>query len=189
LQPINVDVLKEILTWSRTRPSWQRDALRQLVTKRALEHSDIEELTALCKSKHGLAEKDAWTPLEIHHIPRRGGGFDVVKLSALVHHHGVNALATDQTLDFGPALTIVYGNNAAGKSGYTRILKRACRARGAPEEILGNVLFDTVPLRPSATIRFEFGAKQEELRWTDQESHDALSRVSVLDRHWTCPLG
>ena len=51
----------------------------------------------------------------------------------------MNALARDQTIEFGPSLTIVYGANAAGKSGYARILKRACRARGA-EEILGNDL-------------------------------------------------
>ena len=33
-------------------------------------------------------------------------------------------------LRFGPNLTVVYGDNAAGKTGYIRILKSACRGRG-----------------------------------------------------------
>jgi len=44
----------------------------------------------------------------------------------LTHRSGVNALANDQTIEFCPSLTVVFGANAAGKSGYTRILKRAC---------------------------------------------------------------
>ena len=60
------------------------------------------------------------------------------------HHKGVNALAEDQTLKFAPGLTIVYGDNGAGKTGYIRILKQACRARGQ-EEILGNVVSGALP--------------------------------------------
>jgi ABC-type cobalamin/Fe3+-siderophores transport system ATPase subunit len=42
----------------------------------------------------------------------------------------VNNLTPGQTLAFAPAaITVVYGNNGAGKSGYARLLKRICRAR------------------------------------------------------------
>jgi hypothetical protein len=59
-----VDVLKEILDWSSSRPPWQRDALRRLVTKGRLQASDLEELTELCKATHGLAEKKPSDPLK-----------------------------------------------------------------------------------------------------------------------------
>ena len=49
----------------------------------------------------------------------------------------MNALAENQTLKFAAGLTVVYGDNGAGKTGYIRILKQACRARGR-EQILGN---------------------------------------------------
>ena len=178
-----MDVLKEILDWSSTRPAWQRDALRRLVTQGKLQDSDLEELVALCKVPHGLAERREPSPLAERHIPSRGAGLDVVKLTSLTHHRGVNALAAGQTIKFGPELTIVYGGNAAGKSGYTRILKRACRARGA-EEILGNVLVEVAPARPSATIRFAVGDENRELAWSDQEEpQEALGHVSVFDHH------
>jgi hypothetical protein len=178
----NLDVLREIVEWSQSRPEWQRDALRRLVTQGDLEGSDLEELIALCKGTHGLAVRRESVPLEECHIPSHGVGPDVVKLTALIHHDGVNALAKDQMIEFGPALTIVYGANAAGKSGFTRILKRACRARGA-EEILGNVLVEAGPTRPSATVRFEVAGRALELSWNDYETHEALGHVSVFDSH------
>ena len=134
-----VNVLKEILNWSFERPAWQGDALRRLVTKGELNETDISELSSLCKSSHGLGDRVKSVPLEANHLPQPGTGTKPVSLQSLTHHDGVNALASNQTIEFGPSLTVVYGANAAGKSGYTRILKRACRARGA-EEILGNVV-------------------------------------------------
>ncbi|MCK4788078.1 MAG: AAA family ATPase [Desulfobacteraceae bacterium] len=173
----------DILEWSSSRPAWQRDALRRLVTAGGLTESDLEELTALCKAAHGLAERRESAPLIERHIPRRGAGLHAVKLVTLTHHGGVNALAAEQRIQFGPALTIVYGANAAGKSGYTRILKRACRARGA-EEILGNVLDGSAPGRPSATICFNVDDEEQELAWKGQdETHDVLGHVSVFDSH------
>lgn len=177
----STDVLMDILEWSTSQALWQRDALRRLITDGSLNESDIEDITAICKATHGLTVRRKSTPLEERHLPTRGEGVVAVKLNALIHHRGVNALAKEQSIQFGPALTIVYGANAAGKSGYTRILKRACRARGA-EDIIGNVLATSAPSRPSATILFDVDNEEQEFEWNDQEeTHDALRHVSVFD--------
>ena len=179
-----VNVLREIVQWSLDRPLWQRDALRRLVTNATLHSQDIVELSQLCKSGHGLAERPTATPLKPLHIRTTGLQSKPVVLQSLRHHSGVNALAQDQTIEFGPSLTVVYGANAAGKSGYTRILKRACRARGA-EEILGNVVSGTAPGRPSATIAFRVGDQLANFLWNDDDAppNPNLSRVSVFDHH------
>jgi hypothetical protein len=62
-------VLQEILTWSTGRPTWQRDALRRLVTNEELSDSDIHELTEICKGGHGLTEKTDAVPLDKEHVP------------------------------------------------------------------------------------------------------------------------
>src|SRR5690606_13291184 len=96
---------------------------------------------------------------------------------------GVNALAQNQTVKFGSGLTIVYGQNAAGKSGYTRVLKRACRARGS-EDVLSNVLSETVPPKPSVTLVYDMSAIQKNWNWTeDKNANPELGNVSVFDRH------
>ena len=178
-----IDVLNEILQWSLDRPPWQRDALRRLITKGEFDESDIRQLSQLCKSRHGLGDGVEPVPLGVNHLPQPSAMKKSVSLEWLKHRIGVNALAQDQTVEFGPRLTIVYGANAAGKSGYTRILKRACRARGA-EEILGNVMSGATPARPSATIKFTADEESCEHLWDDNQPPNAfLSRVSVFDHH------
>ena len=180
---VKINVLNEILSWSLDRPPWQRDALRRLITRGELDESDNGELSNLCKSRHGLADRTKPVPLDASHLPQPDDRKKPVSLKSLTHHIGVNALAQDQTIEFGPHLTVVYGANAAGKSGYTRILKRACRARGA-EEVLGNVVSGAIPGRPSASINLIADNEPCDHLWDDnQPPNPHLSRVSVFDHH------
>lgn len=178
------DVFDDTLQWSQDQPGWQRDALRRLFTAGALSVTDLESLVEICKSAHGLsATTRAPEPLTKEHLATNARQSAPVSLISVTHHHGVNALAAEQTVAFGQNLTIVYGQNAAGKSGYTRILKRACRSRGI-EDILGNVLSGETPLKPQATIRFRDGATEMSFDWgSDARVPDVLGAVSVFDAH------
>ncbi len=173
-------VLEEILQWSQDRPAWQRDALRRLVLKGELSDDDVRELTDLCKSAHGLAEQQDIAPLAKEHVPEKTAGSVPVSLASIFHHRGVNALAEDQTLKFGPNLTVVYGDNAAGKTGYIRILKSACHARGQ-EQILGNVVSGATPLSPVMSIKYKVGPETEPREWAGTGEDEFISRVSVFD--------
>jgi energy-coupling factor transporter ATP-binding protein EcfA2 len=175
-----VTVLEEILEWSQDRPGWQRDALRRLVLDGELHDQDIYDLTELCKSAHGLSERQEAVPLAREHVPDKISGSAQVTLASIFHHRGVNALAENQTLSFGPALTVVYGDNAAGKTGYIRILKSACRARGQ-EKILGNVVSGAAPLAPVVAIKYRVGGEAEPREWTGQGEDNSVARVSVFD--------
>ena len=176
------DVLKEILKWSRNRPTWQQDALRRLVLNGELSDEDISSLTEICKSKQGLAEQQETNPLTEQHIPDRTAGALPVSLASIHHQQGVNALAEDQTLSFPSNLTIVYGDNGTGKTGYIRILKKACRAR-AQEDILGNVVSGkSSPATPAFNIKYRVGGNEQELQeWTGTGEEGFVSRVSVFD--------
>ena len=177
-----MSVLEEIFKWSqsRERPAWQRDALRRLVSKGELSEDDIRELEEICKSKYGLTEQQDTVPLTRIHTQDDATGLAPVSLLSIFHHRGVNALAEGQTLKFVPGLTLVYGDNAAGKTGYIRILKSACRARGE-ETILGNVVSGHTPLTPSVAIKYKVGDDSNIREWTGQGEDDFISRVSVFD--------
>ena len=177
-----VTVLREILEWSRGkgRPDWQRDALRRLVVVGELSDEDLQSLAEICKAGYGLAEPREVLPLAPEHVPDEGGAGTSVSLDSVFHHRGVNALAENQTLRFSPGLTVVYGDNAAGKTGYIRILKAACRAR-AQEEILGNVVSGAAPPAPDIAIKYTLGRDPEAREWTWQEEDEFISRVSVFD--------
>ncbi|MHC1762933.1 MAG: hypothetical protein AB9869_01320 [Verrucomicrobiia bacterium] len=173
-------VLQQILEWSQERPAWQRDALRRLALKGGLSDDDIRVLTDICKSAHGLAEPQETAPLSKEHVPDKAAGAAAVSLASIFHHRGVNALAEDQVLKFGPKLTVVYGDNASGKTGYIRILKSACRARGQ-EHILGNVVSGAAPLAPVVEIKYQVAAEPGLRAWAGKGEDDFISRVSVFD--------
>jgi len=92
----------------------------------------------------------------------------------------VNALAEDQTLRFAPNLTAVYGDNAAGKTGYIRILKSACRARRL-EQILGNVISGSAPPSLAVSIKYNVGTEPALREWAGNGEDELISRVSVFD--------
>ena len=175
-------VLQEILDWSKDRPAWQRDALRRLLLQGQLSDDDIRALADICKAAHGLAAHQEATPLARAHVPTKSNAAVPVSLVSIFHHRGVNALAEGQSLKFAPNLTVVYGDNAAGKTGYIRILKSACRARGQ-EEILGNVVSGTTPLSPVVAIKYTIGTKQNLQEWAGDGQNEFISRVSVFDTH------
>ncbi len=176
-------ILSEILAWSQQRPLWQRDALRRLLTTGSLGASDIDELVSLCKAPIGLSSYSAPRVLTGDHLAITDQEAAAVSLVSITHHRGVNALTPEQVLSFGPGLTIVYGQNTAGKSGYTRILKRACRSRFT-EDILGDVLSGQTPMKAQATIRFRCNGAETPFVWTpDGPPAKALAAVNVFDSH------
>jgi hypothetical protein len=177
------DVSADILEWSLERPLWQREALRRIFTSKELSARDFVALAELCKAGRGLSDPLSSEPLSAEHLSLNVGSSSAVTLVSITHHHGVNALASEQTITFGPNLTVVYGPNSAGKSGYIRILKKACRSRGI-EQVLGNVLSGEAPLKPEATIRFREGSDEITYKWGSSATLSViLSRVSVFDSH------
>jgi energy-coupling factor transporter ATP-binding protein EcfA2 len=177
-------VLDEILAWSSSLgSSWVRDALRRIVGQAELSPSDIDELVTLCKKPHGLSGGNAESrPLTADHLTREGSG-GAVSLVSLTHVSDVNALAPNETVAFGRnGLTIVYGDNGAGKSGYARILKRACRARGSGDAILANALSDHPAGTPTAKIALDVAGSEQTHMWKDgSPGPQELGAVSVFD--------
>jgi energy-coupling factor transporter ATP-binding protein EcfA2 len=96
----------------------------------------------------------------------------------------VNRIPSDQTLTFGqaPGLTVVYGDNGAGKSGYARVIKKACRSRGAPPTIRPDA-FAPSPAGPAtAEIVCGLAGTNHPISWQDGVSSDIrLANVFVFD--------
>lgn len=172
------EALANILAWSADSPGWQRDAVRRLATQAALEPAEIDDLVVICKGDNPAV------PLEAGHLrdPNRDQGEVYLRQVHGVRH--VNALAPDQRLTLHRAgLTIIYGDNGSGKSGYARILKKACRARmpGRGEEIIPDI-YDPAPGTPSATIEYAISGQNRTCAWQLGQAADiALSAVSVFD--------
>ena len=181
------EALGNILTWSEGRPNWQRDALRRLISSGAvLTEEDINDLF-----KISMDIKSPFDPLAKEHIQSGTIGGSPVSLNVVAKPTGINALADDQGVEFSPTgLTVVYGDNASGKSGYVRILKHACRSRDEKFTILPDINGPEAS-RQSARITFQYGSTSEDFDWTpDGAAHSRLPSVSIFDsRSATTHLG
>ena len=177
-----------ILEWSKERPAWQRDALRRIIVNEEITQTDLDELERLCRSAHGADSATAALPnsipLDATHLPPAPGTESSVSLKSVKEIENVNRLAKGSFVSFGgaPGLTIVFGENGTGKSGYVRILKKACRARGAAPEIRHNVFEPSGKGKATAKINAVVGPKELPVSWVDGTVTDPiLSNVFVFD--------
>lgn len=181
--------LHEILSWSSNRPEWQRDALRRIVEKGGVDDADIVELERISRAKiKADAVKPApmaFVPLSATHLPPAPGAAQSVSLLSIGDLQNVNRLLPGAVLPFGDGtgLTVVYGENGAGKSSYARVIKKACRARGAPPNIMPNAFVQAATTKPaSAVITFRLGGADTSVSWTNGVVADSrLANVFVFD--------
>ena len=175
------DVYRDILEWGATLPLWQQELLRRVLPERDLSVAQIEELAAAAVSE-SEQQPSAYMPLLLADLPATASVQDTRALLELSRVRSVNALRSDQHLTFGSQLTIVYGDNGSGKSGYARVLKKVYRAR-VVEDILANLGSEQPSLDPCAatfTTKGEDGAAVS-VEWLDGTPIENIGRFAVLD--------
>lgn len=178
-----MSVLDVIRSWALQRPRWQQAALQMLYDSPSLSPDQLGHVLALCKEDAGLAgEVPPPPPLDL-------GGEDnpnnatATQLVGVMDVCNVNALLPAQSLSFSPAgLTLVFGDNGVGKTGYVRVLKQACRARGAEPRVHPNAFKDSA-VPSSATIEYCVDGKPATPHtWQPGTAPPpALRQVSILD--------
>jgi len=175
-----VSLEAELASWAATRPGWQQDVLALLCRQEPFDDATIAVLAdRLIANEHPEAEIAGLAAGDIPGSPITSAGVQLVALNGLT---GVNALAPDQTLTFGPSgLTVVYGDNASGKSGYARVLKSAAGAR-VRDDILTDVFASTEPLEQHALVVYKIGADtgDQEWKWPGAPSTE-LRQVRFFD--------
>jgi len=179
-------LLQEILDWSQSLPIWQSDAVARLLAKQTLTVEDHDDLFALLKVAHGIPDPKGRKPkpLTADQIPAPVKVTTHVELLAMKNMQNVNAIAENQRLPFSPAgMTVIYGDNGSGKSGYSRVLKRACRARDQTEAIYPNANL-AMGKAGVAEAAFELAVDgvAQDTQWADGNAAPAaLSSFAIFD--------
>lgn len=93
--------------------------------------------------------------------PGTGTPQELRQISAVDSINGINRLGPSGALTFGRGLTVLYGANGAGKSGYVRLFETACGSPHA-EQLLPDV-FDEDPPPPEATLTLAFSDDREQV--------------------------
>jgi energy-coupling factor transporter ATP-binding protein EcfA2 len=172
-----VSLEEQIIEWSAARPPWQRAILKRVSIGHVLSDDDYDHMVdALVTSKE---VGDANFGLE--QLPHPKAGDLPIRLVSIAHPQHVNALASDNPQTFEETgLTIIYGDNASGKSGYARLLKRIARARHQ-EEVLSDVFQDTALVKPKAELAVRAGDDEMSLTWPESTPPE-LQRMLFYDK-------
>lgn len=107
-------------------------------------------------------------------------GVETLRLIRLGDVEGVNALASDQEVAFSPCLTLLFGENAAGKSGYVRVLKRLAAVR-SPDRVLPNLLARSDGRPQVATVTYDLEGEERTHQWKGEAGVSPFTRLTVFD--------
>ncbi len=151
------NIYTEIQSWAQKLPYWQQVALSRIIAREAFTKEAYDELLQYLLEDSNLIEKEL-----SRSIPKvfDSSQFDAappkrLKLQAIRNVANVNGLAPGQEVRFGPALSIIYGDNGAGKSSYARLLASAAFSRGV-KEVLPDIRTEGCE-ETESTAQFELG--------------------------------
>jgi len=177
-------IYNEILIWANNKPAFLKDALRRIISSSAITQTDIAELVSLVKKENGDTTVTLNAiPIDSTHIPATvTTGTVYPKLISIKDPINVCALHNQGHLQFpNSGLTVIYGNNASGKSSYSRILKKLCWSRNSNVELKKNV-FSPSATQQKVDFIIEVNGTNTPFQWLENSpTHSALSSIFVYD--------
>ncbi len=171
-------VHEEIKAWLLMQQDWLQEAADRLLNQGRLHDHDIAAVAELLKTEKGQAVTKHRAYASLTKTPAIPGELRMMSVSDV---QGIENLSPKAPLDFGSGnLVVVYGHNGSGKSGYTRILKRASgKPRAAP--LKANV-FGDAPAARQCKLEFKDGQNSIASVWkADDQALDALRAIDIFD--------
>jgi energy-coupling factor transporter ATP-binding protein EcfA2 len=179
-QPLEGPVHALLPRWANNHDGWCR-AIAADVLKSKVQPSDldIDRYLALLLSEKKLSNNPFQAIPKIEEKQFDGNPLEAVRLDSVKVGDGVNALKPGTEIIFATGVTVIFGENGSGKSGFVRVLKRAAGVRTA-EDILPNVRADKRPT-PSGSFTATVGVTVQTIAWENEFGIAPLNRVSIFD--------
>jgi len=180
--------ISAILDWVAALKPWQQDAFRRVATSLEIDDASLSAILNNLLREHEIpaSEEPDCLPLSQKHLIQDADVMPVARLCALDEVQNTNRPATGQVLPFAThGITLIYGGNGSGKSGYCRILKKICRAL-VKDTIYSDVFLEANPEPAQARIRYKIDGKEDvqDAIWPDgNEPLVDVAHLSVFDSH------
>jgi len=173
--------IDQLVAWANEQDHWIRQLVTEVIAmRRRLSDERIDAVYKVLLREKDLAGGPAVSVAPLTAAESGDSAGKTLRLLSLKHVEHVNALAGGQEIKFHPRLTICFGENASGKTGYVRILKRAAAVRTA-EPVLPNIHAGTPGGTPRAEIRVTVDDDESTIEWRGEAGVEPLTRVDVFD--------
>lgn len=175
-----VDPRQLLGTWANSSDEWVRFIVRVVLTGAGPLAADEEDHAyTLFRQEKALDARELPTEDPLAMIEGEDEALEPLTVTSLSDVVGVNALISGGLIEPHEGLTILFGENGTGKTGYSRIFKALAASRTA-DVILGDIEA-TAPQSPSATIGYMLGTEAKTYAWTGQQGVAPFTRISIFD--------
>lgn len=171
-------ITEDILDWVATLPKWQQKLGYLIIEKKHVTEDVLKEIYDIFKIEMSLEKGDNLDD-DMHTCVYKSDVFPDVKWQGVGNLHGVNRLKSGPGLNVSEGLTVIYGENGSGKSGYTRLLNNAFISRG-DQEILPNIFSDS-PEGISADFKFCIDGSQVEYKYPERKDEYPFKTIRNFD--------
>lgn len=160
----------DITQWLKNQPAWLQEAALRLQSKKSLADTDIAYLGEIIKGTSSVTPN-----LSVFQVAQAVK--NSVQLQSIGEIKGIDKLNPRKPLDFGKSnISVVYGRNGSGKSGYARILKRVC---GKSTDLLKHNVYKDSPVAQTCSIKFSIDGNEHTQAW--DAKGDKINALSVID--------
>ena len=178
---MSVIAKKVLVDWANKQQNWVRTIVREvLATKSSLPQNSLHDIYQLFLAESKLLNKSFEEVPKLEFGDEESASIESFQLLSLYDLENVNKIAPKQKIDFNRGMTVVFGENATGKSGYIRVLKSLGAVR-SKEVILPDIHKSTVGNSPSGNIKYLIGDKEKNLEWNGEEGIRPFNRLSIFD--------
>lgn len=177
----NTETLEaEVKKFAEELPYWAKFLASRILSGNAISDSDIDTSYSYLLEQLKLKEETEKPEIAIANNALNAGNYKTdLLLTKLENVEGVNALTENQTIEFSPNLTIIYGANGSGKSGYVRLLKKVFYSK-APEDILPNIYLEDDHKPTNAKFTFKSSGSETTLEIANKGNAE-FEQFAVFD--------
>ena len=180
-QTLNEDPRSTLAQWANNSDEWIRRIVRQVLGSISqVSESEQARIYRLLLEEKGINDRTLPTEPLLASPAQPLAQPEPFRLTRLSNVRGVNALVEGEHIDFGLGLTLLYGENGMGKTGYARILKRMAGSRSA-EDILADVNLEDDPPPPSTDIDYHLGGTDRFHQWKGERDQPPFTLMSIFD--------
>jgi len=170
-----------LIQWANEQDDWVREIVASVLEGNA--ELPVDKIQAAYE--HLLVEKSLASgdrPVTPALVERAAPGQveEALSLASIANVKNVNALAPDQSITFNSKLTVLFGRNGCGKTGYARIAKRLSSVR-SEQRILPNISVGSGGGQAEAQIVYRLGSVEQTCVWKGEAGLAPLTRIDVFD--------
>lgn len=166
--------------WANSSDEWVRQVVTEvLASSRPVGESSIDRVHQLFRQEKALDDRTLPAVERLVIEARQDEAAPPLSVVRLSDVRGVNALVPGAIIEPHEGLTILYGENGTGKTGYSRIFKALADSRTA-DEILGNIDAQSAASQ-AANIDYKVGDQDQTHDWAGESGVSPFTRMSIFD--------